>query len=204
MPRWQKFALLIIVCAGHFGALLGVNFQSHGQPGLTSTTTSERPLAVFTVSAPALDTAPHTGVTDNSRPSAKASRAATENPVSAIPPVAAEVPSVAPAPDVSASLAGIKFFSADEVDKTADVSDNFDSALEQILPANVESIMLEFWISRDGTTLRVLCTAGACSEAVITSLNKLSELKFSPAIKDDEAVASRKVIQVDTKPMFGL
>ncbi len=202
MPSRQKMGLLVVVCAVHFGALLGLNFWSHGKACITSTCRSEGAVAVYSVTVHALDPAPQVSVTVNSAPSVVAKTVA-DNPVSATPPVATEVRGVATAPNVSASLAGIKFLDADEVDKTAEFGDNFDLALEQKLPTNVESITLEFWISQDGKTLQVLCTAGACSEAVITSLSQLSELKFFPAIKDDQAVASRKVIQIDTKPMFG-
>lgn len=97
-----------------------------------------------------------------------------------------------------------RFFDSQELDTSAEPQNNFSDALGRLLPLNVQAIMLEFWIEKDGTTAQVKCLDGACSQAVIASLPELSSLRFAPAVRDGHAVASRKVLQIDPPPSFGL
>ena len=96
------------------------------------------------------------------------------------------------------------FLDSDAVDKTAEPNETFEALLAQLLPLNIQSVVLEFWIEKDGRTVDVRCIEGACSDDVLASLPKLADLAFTPAVKNGEAVANRKVIQVDLKPNFGL
>lgn len=96
------------------------------------------------------------------------------------------------------------FLDAQAVDKTADPIDGFEKYLAQRLPLDVESIVLEFWIEKDGSIVLVRCIEGACNEAVQASLEKLGELRFIPATKESASVPSRKVIQIESRPMFGM
>lgn len=96
------------------------------------------------------------------------------------------------------------FLDADAVDQTARPDENFEIALGQRLPLRVEPMVLEFWIDKEGITVRVQCLEGACNDAADTFLTKLAELRFAPAVKDGAPVASRKVMQIDPLPTFGL
>lgn len=96
------------------------------------------------------------------------------------------------------------FLDADAVDRTARPDENFETALGQRLPLRIESMVLEFWIDKDGITVQVRCLEGACNDEADTPLTRFAELRFTPAIKDGVPVASRKVMQIDPLPTFGL
>jgi hypothetical protein len=96
------------------------------------------------------------------------------------------------------------FLDADAVDQTARPDENFEIALSQRLPLRVESMVLEFWIDKEGIAVQVRCLEGACNDMVEATLTKLAELRFTPATKNDAPVASRKVMQIDPLPTFGL
>ncbi len=204
MPVGQKLALIVVVGAAHIGVLTGFNFSvtrlstdyKPGPAGITLSLRSPAAVHTFIAAPPASIIIPMpldstSKVAEPSPPAANLNKSA-----------GAQASPLTPISSVWANR--IKFLNANEVDKTAYLSDGFETALEQRLPLDVESIMLEFWIAEDGSTVQVTCLEGACSDAVISSLGKLTELKFSPAIKSKQAVASRKVIQIDPKPKFGL
>lgn len=96
------------------------------------------------------------------------------------------------------------FLDTDAVDRAAEPNDVFESQLVQLLPLNTQSIVLEFWIDKDGRPVEVRCIEGACTEEVTVSLPQLVDLVFSPAVKNGEPVGNRKVIQIDAKPTFGM
>ena len=192
MSLWRKFALVFFVVTAHFWLLAGFKFDSAGstsrnKTGLTQTSALPSSLATRQIVALSL--------------------AAEGSALQAVPQTTAKLD------DAPVSLTKsdgtnwggrINFLNADELDKTASLIGDFKVALEENLPVDIESVMLEFLIAKDGSTLQVKCLEGACSDAVKNSLEKLSELKFIPAIKGDQAVASRKVIQVDVNPRMGL
>lgn len=92
------------------------------------------------------------------------------------------------------------YLDADALDTTAVPPDGFQQILEQRLPYDIESVVLEFLIDNEGNTVAVNCLEGDCNLKLQGDISKLRELTFIPAIKGSAAVASRKVIQVDPKP----
>lgn len=203
MPDWRKLALFVVVGAAHLGVLTGFNVE--GSRLSTEHQPTSAGLYVSLISPAVVDTAIATAPANTNIPMTLASSwqaAQAKPPENLNNTVSTPASLLAPISSVWGSR--IKFFNADEVDKTAYLSDSFETALEHKLPLDVESIVLEFWIAKDGNTVQVICLEGACSDAVISSLGKLAELKFSPATKSDHAVASRKVIQIDPKPRAGL
>ena len=204
MPAWRKIALFVFVGSVHAGLLIGFNDNVSGVG-------SGNPSKATQVSVTLKGTLIGIDLIQSSSPNHGAIRSVVSDSKitgqTSVAPVQTDpvrVSALPMAPDGLAWANRVKFLYADEVDTTAYLSDGFEIALEQSLPLDVESVMLEFWISDDGSTVQVTCLEGACSDAVISSLGKLSELKFSPAFKDNQAVASRKVIQIDPKPRFGM
>ena len=204
MPAWQKIALFVFVGSVHAGVLIGFNDNVNGiGPGY--------PLRKIQVSVTLKGTLtgtdliqPSTSNRGATRPVVSYPKTTDQTSVASVLTDSVRVSALPMAPDGLAWANRVKFLYADQVDMAAYLSDGFENALEQRLPLDVESIVLEFWISDDGSTVQVTCLEGACSDAVISSLGKLSELKFSPAIKDNQAVPSRKVIQIDPRPRFGM
>lgn len=95
-----------------------------------------------------------------------------------------------------------EFFSADEVDETANPLGNFEETLRQGLPLYVHGLVIEFWIDSSGNTLQVRCVEGDCSEAMAPGLDLLLASLFEAAVKDGMAVPSRKLIQIDSSSML--
>ena len=204
MPAWQKIALFVFVGSVHAGLLIGFNDNVNGVgPGYPS-----KPIQVsVTFKGTLIGTdliQSSTSNRDATKPVVSDPKTTDETSVAPVLTDSVRVPALPLALDGLAWTNRVKFLYSDQVDTTAYLSDGFENALEQRLPLDVESIMLEFWISDDGSTVQVTCLEGVCSDAVISSLGKLSELKFSPAIKDNQAVPSRKVIQIDPRPRFGM
>lgn len=201
MPRWLKWknlALVLVVCVGHLALLAGFSHSfASGKPenAIRNTTGSLVINLRPTISKPLAEalTKPRqqTGTSDSK--AADALNAA-QNQKSDLPET----------PFWSSLPSRTYFLDTDAVDVTAEPTDDFDLVLARLLPLNVETVVIEFWIEKDGRIVDVRCLEGACTSDVIASLPKLAELVFKPAIKNGETVANRKVIQIDPKPSPGL
>ena len=182
---WKKLSLVFVVCFGHLVLLAG--FSSSFAPGehAGSTGKSIENIAV-TLRRGANHPAAHTAAKPHEVPSKLDKQ---------VPPEASH----------GSGLPNRDYFlDTAEVDQPAEPSGDFEVWLAQLLPPNIEPLVLEFWIDKDGRTVEVKCIEGVCSDDVLASLPKLATLAFAPAVKNAEAVANRKVIQIDVKPGFGL
>lgn len=195
---WKGLALVIVVCGGHLALLAGFSHSfASGKPAKTTRNatgnfvinlrpTIGKPLAEALAKPPE-----QTSKTDSKVATALSTAQNQKIDLHETP----LWPSFQSKDD---------FLDADAVDKTAEPSDNFEALLAQLLPLDIQNVVIEFWIEKDGRTVDVRCLEGACTDDVIASLPKLAELVFKPAIKNGEAVANRKVIQIDLKPSPGL
>lgn len=204
MPGWHKVVLLIVVGATHFLLLVNFGFGLEGGGLGRIVETSPSFMTSRLTFAPTAIRPPLTRNSGEPKQIIAALKKKQQSLGTTTSVDSIDVSASPPVPDNLTSNGRIEFFNADEVDITAYLTDGLDAALERSLPQDIESITLEFWIAENGSTLQVLCVDGACSDAVAVSLGKFSELIFSPAIKGNRAVASRKVIQIDVKPRFGL
>jgi hypothetical protein len=193
---WRKLVLIFVVCIAHIGLLVGFNYSFTSGKSNRITAPSSKDIAINlrpSFSNPFAETLtkPQEQVREESSNQEKPqSTLATQKSV------------VTETPYRLGFQNRDYFLDADAVDKTADPGDSFETRLAQLLPLQIQTIVLEFWIEKDGHTLEVRCIEGACSDDVIASLSKLAELEFVPAVKNSEAVASRKVIQIDPRPSF--
>lgn len=89
------------------------------------------------------------------------------------------------------------FLKVNEVDSPASPIDDFGDALQQRLPLILASVVIEFWIAQDGTTVQAVCFEGDCPASVTDSLGNLLDLRFQPAVKGGFAVSSRKLVQIE-------
>ena len=198
LPEWKKTTLVLVVCCVHLVLVAGFSHSFvSGKSAKSTGKNFERMLVRLSqiVNKPVADTfEKHQAQTDkiNSKVADELNRPANQT-----------VP-LPPAPYWSELQSHDYFLDNDAVDKTAEPPDDFEVLLAQFLPLNIQSVVLEFWIAKDGRTVEVKCIEGACSDDVLASLQKLGNLTFTPAVKDGEAVANRKVIQIDSKPSFGL
>ena len=197
-PAWKKLALVFVVCFWHLVLLAGFSHSfAPGKPA-QSTGTKTKKLAITLrpgISKPLADAAAksqeQTGKLDS-------------KVADAPDPVANQQAASPEAPYWSGLPSRDYFLDTAEVDQPAEPPGDFEALLAKLLPLNIQSVVLEFWISKDGRTVEVRCIEGACSDDVLASLPKLVDLAFAPAVKRAEAVANRKVIQIDVKPDFGL
>lgn len=201
MAQWssqRKLVLVCFVCGAHFALLAGL--KDSFAPGQPATTIGTAPQKLSILLRSTFNT-----------PSAQAPPTPKEQPklidrqASDAPPEVINRKSVSiEEPNRSIFQSRDYFLDTDAVDKTAEPNDVFESQLAQLLPLNTQFIVLEFWIDKEGRPVEVRCIEGACTEEVTLSLPKLTDLVFSPAVKNGEPVGNRKVIQIDTKPTFGM
>lgn len=196
----RKLILLFLVCAAHAGLLWAFSLGKSSSAVPLQKGTATSPMLIQVVKNRSVS-----DITDR-QPSQVASHSSeTADTKPSLPAAKAD-----PKPEWNQSpawsgLPGLAYFlDAQAVDKTADPIDGFEVALAQSLPLEVESVVLEFWIEKDGRTALVRCIEGGCNEAVQASLDKLIELRFNPAVKEGMSVPSRKVIQIDPRPTFGM
>lgn len=201
MPVWQdwkKIILLAVVCLAHAGLLFSFS-SGQSKPGITNAASNKNPPVVVLAFTSLLK--PENGV-ENVAPTSQSAPTVTQGSTDS---VLRETP-----PNLTDSPAWLRlrnldtFLDADAVDQTARPDDNFEIALGQRLPLRIEPMVLEFWIDKDGMTVQVRCLEGACNDEAEASLTRLAELRFTPAVKDGAPVASRKVMQIDPLPTFGL
>lgn len=195
---WTRFALVSIVCAGHVAviAALSHNF-SHGVPekihraGSTVISVNFRQEASKPFAEVAVTPIESAGVPENKNSSI----------VNAVDTQTPHVPTTL----VRSGLNSRDYFlDSDKVDTSAQPDEDFSSRLASLLPLTAQNLVLEFWIEKDGRIVEVKCVEGECDSDVLDSLPKLTELVFTPATKNSEAVANRKVIQIDRKLNSGL
>ena len=97
-----------------------------------------------------------------------------------------------------------KFLDFDAVDQSAISTSEFEPTLTKVLPSRFESIVLELLIDENGRTVQVACIEGDCPAAADDGLEQLLVVPFSPAIRNGQPVASRKLIEILPTPTFGL
>ena len=97
---------------------------------------------------------------------------------------------------VNAPVDRRRYLDFDALDQSAISSLEFEAALAKALPMKFEQIMLEFLIDETGRTVLVSCIEGDCSTTLAADFQQLLALPFEPALKNGQAVASRKIIQV--------
>lgn len=197
-PGWRKLTLVLAVCCGHLALVAGLSQSfASGKSAKSTGKNFEKMLVTLRpiVKKPAADIA--------TKRQEQTGKIETEV-VDELNTPANQIVTSPQAPYWSGLQSRDYFLDNDAVDKTAEPRDEFEVLLSQFLPPNVQSIVLEFWIEKDGQTVEVKCIEGACSDDVLASLQKLGNLAFTPAVKNGEAVANRKIIQIDPKPSFGL
>ena len=196
-PGLRKIVLLAVVCIAHAGLLFSFNAGQRKSNPAGSTSERNTYIVVSTaVGLPKSDSVAQPVIEVN-----------TTRPAAATSPNDSALREQGRGPE---SPYGLRlknmavFLDADAVDQTARPDDHFEILLGQRLPLRIESMVLEFWIDDEGITVQVQCLEGACNDATIVPLTKLAELRFAPAIKNGTPVASRKVMQIDPLPTFGL
>ena len=196
-PRWKKALLLAIVSLAHAGLLYSFSAgQSNSR--LPAAASNKNPRVIVQASISLLKKE------NGSEPQVQASEPAPTVAQSNTNSALRETPGLTDSPRWLGLENQNIFLDADAVDETARPDVNFEVALSQRLPLRVESMVLEFWIDKEGVTVQVRCLEGACSDVVDATLIRLAELRFTPAIKNRAPVASRKVMQIDPLPTFGL
>lgn len=201
MAQWSSRKKLVLVClvsGSHFALLAGFNYSFIA--GKPSTVISTKPQKLSILLRPTTDTT-STEAFPASKEQTKPTNRQAFDAQFTVSNQKSELPEV---PNQSGFLNLDYFLDTDAVDKTAEPNDVFESQLAQLLPLNTQSVVLEFWIDKDGRPVEVRCIEGACTEEVAASLPKLTDLTFKPAVKNGEPVGNRKVIQIDTKPTFGM
>lgn len=197
MPRWsgwKNLVVIVVVCAGHLALLAGFSHSfASGKPAKTSAQ-SAGSLVITLLPATSKPSADVLATTQQQTSKNADVLIAGQNQKSDLPET----------PFWSGLPSRTYFLDTDAVDATAEPSEDFEAVLARLLPRNIEAVVLEFWIEKDGRTVEVKCLDGACNDDVLASLPKLADLVFTPAQKNGEAVANRKVIQIDIKPGLGL
>lgn len=201
MAQWssrKKLVLVCFVCGAHFALLAGL--KDSVAPGKPSTTIGTKPQKLSILLRPTFNTP-----LAQAQPTPKEqTKSIDRRAPDAQSTVANRKSESVEEPSRSIFQTRDYFLNTDAVDKTAEPNDFFESQLAQLLPLNTQSVVLEFWIDKDGRSVEVRCIEGACTEEVVLSLPKLTDLIFTPAVKNGEPVGNRKVIQVDAKPTFGM
>lgn len=201
MAQWssrKKLVLVCFVCGMHVALLAG--FKESFAPGKPSSTIGTRSQKISILLRPTFNT----HITQASPAPKEQTKSIDRRGLEAQSTVANQKSGLIEEPSRSIFQNRDYFLDTDAVDKTAEPNDVFGSQLAQLLPLNTQSVVLEFWIDKNGRTVEVRCIEGACTEEVAASLPKLTDLVFIPAVKDGEPVGNRKVIQVEAKPTFGM
>ena len=200
--KWLGF-LLCIVCAVHFAAI-GILFsQSRLLDSPLENNANLRLLIDARVVSASIDVQ--------------------KNVVEEAPPITAAVPSLLETPSPALvepernvqtervsepasflQLGRDKFFDLEALDTAAVGSDEFDLALDNVLPAKFEFLVLEFLIDESGRTVQISCIDGECTQVLGDKLQELLAIPFVPALKKGQPVPSRKVIQILPVPNLAL
>ena len=97
-----------------------------------------------------------------------------------------------------------KFINVEDLDVPAVGASELETVMNQTLPTRFDFVVLEFLIDEAGRTVQVACIEGDCSESLKYKIQALLAVPFEPALKNGQAVASRKVIYVLPVPTYGL
>ena len=95
------------------------------------------------------------------------------------------------------------FLNLEDLDEAAAHSESFEQALLKAMPAQYNSLLLEFLIDETGSVVEVSCIEGDCLDVINEQMQQLTGQSFVPALKNGQAVASRKVIQISPLPTSG-
>lgn len=98
----------------------------------------------------------------------------------------------------------IVFYDLIELDEPARPPDDFDAQLRASLPIVRDSYEIEFWIDHMGSVVRLNCVSLNCFGAVRDNFEQLLLVRFEPAVRQGNAVSSRKLVFVDAPEAFGL
>lgn len=197
MLWWRKGLLVFLVVAAHVGALYGLNVVVRsGKP--SSTVAPNSVLKVFVLVATSAD-----------RLQPKQTQAAPKQaPSPAINAPVFDIPTAASPNDGSAPMPTDfppeQFLTAEDLDQTATAPESFSAALGQSLPLAFTAVEIEFWIDATGRTVQVVCVDENCTTSISENLHQLLSLVFSPAIKNNFPVSSRKRVLIEPAPTFGL
>lgn len=198
--RKQNLILILVVCAVHMGWLWSFNVGL-GLPGTRPSAAFEaKPLLIRVAKSSFMSEAADAMSGQIELPIDRSA----DKTLSSFAANSDQKKASSEALDWSDFQSPAHFLDAQTVDKTADPIDGFEKYLAQRLPLDVESIVLEFWIESDGSTVLVRCIEGGCNKAVQASLEKLDALRFTPAVKEHASVPSRKVIQIESRQTFGM
>ena len=196
---------MAVVCAIHFSLIISFLHVGRSGPPASGSTVKLR-LQVIETKPPVsqfqerLTSQPSPPTAQPSeKPAALTSAANAENK-SNVAPSTAEKSSSDPLPFFNRD----RFLDAGDLDQSAAASKAFEDALDKSLPARFDLIVLEFLIDESGQTVQLKCIDGDCSTELAEKLQQLVALPFTPATKNGQPVASRKVIQISPTPTFGL
>lgn len=204
-----RWLLLAAVCSIHFGLI--ISFLNGGRSSKAASGSDSR-LTVQIIKPQLQNTEPQERTAQSKAPA---------DPETAKPPpkITAPLPAIAKTGRKNAAAPASpetsnnepppffnrdKFLDAGELDQSAAASKAFEDALDKALPSTFDSIVLEFLIDETGQTVQLNCIEGDCSASPTNWLQQLLAIPFTPAIKNGQPVASRKVIQFLPTPTFGL
>jgi hypothetical protein len=91
-----------------------------------------------------------------------------------------------------------EYLLAGDLDETAMPSEDLGTVLARIFPVLSGLIVLDLWIDATGQVVRVDLVQGRTLLREVDAMQPLLEVKFQPAIKNGQSVASRKLIEIDT------
>lgn len=198
-----KWLLLAAVCGAHF-ALIG-SFLHAGRSGQPTENSESRLTLQIVIPQPpepqkrtAQPILPAPALPPEKSPSSPPAAANVDRKIDVIPETS-DKSSSEPSPFFNRE----RFLDAGELDQSAVASKAFEDALDKTLPARFDSIVLEFLIDENGETVQLNCIEGDCSAALSERLQQLMLIPFTPASKNGQPVASRKVIEVFPTPTLG-
>ena len=194
---------MAVVCAIHFGLISSfLNAGKSGQSARGSATSLRFQIIAAQPPIPQVQdrSEPQSATDKPSEKTAAAPGTASLEKKSSSAPGTTEKASSDPLPFFNRD----RFLDAGDLDQSAAASKAFEDTLEKSLPAGFDLIVLEFLIDESGQTVQLTCIDGDCSTELAEKLQQLVALPFTPATKNGQPVASRKVIQISPTPTFGL
>jgi hypothetical protein len=91
-----------------------------------------------------------------------------------------------------------KYLTSNMLDTTAHPIEDMGLILAKIFPVLSGLIIMELWIDESGKVVKVDLIQGRTISQDYDALHPLLETTFEPAMKDGSAVASRKLIEINT------
>ncbi len=209
LNRWLTFAAVCaahILLVGSFANSARFSNQHSAKPSSFDLRIKDKSISVFVIQANAQPALP---LQSAALPPARATTQRNPRPellTQTTPPKQAEQTEQAEPPfrPALAVLNKEKFLDFDALDQAAVAFSQFESALVNTLPASFEVIVLELFIDESGRTVQLACIEGDCTDELRYKLPDLMDVPFTPAMKNGESVASRKIIQLLPAPTYGL